>query len=135
MKYDLSIATDLVAYQKHSNKLMEELAKVELKKVRKSGSLSQMRYFHVVVGLWALEHGNTLEEAKTDLKRDYKLFYKKNGNTYLISTTSLDSKELTDFIEWIRDKAAMDGWYIPNPEEYLINRFNIDKQLENPLLK
>jgi len=50
-------------------------------------------------------------------------------------TVNIDSKELTEFIDWIRDKAGMSGFYIPTPEEYLINRFNIDKQLENPFLK
>jgi hypothetical protein len=135
MKYDLSLPSDSAEFKKYVHKLITDQSKVELKKVSKPRTLSQFRYFHVVVGLWALEHGNTLEEAKTDLKREYKLFYKKNGNTYLISSASLDSKELSAFIDWIRDMAAMNGCYIPTAEEYNLNRFSIDKQLENDFLK
>ena len=56
--------------------------------------------------------------------------YEKNGKKYLKETRGMDSKELTDFIEWIRNYSAMGGCYIPTSEEYLINKYSIDREIE-----
>ena len=83
-----------------------------------------------------MELGYTIVEAKTMLKRMYSnaepsMVYQKKGYKFLRSTTTMDTKELTNFIEWIRNYAATDGCiYIPTSEEYLINQYNIDKQIE-----
>lgn len=131
MKLDLSNNLDLEKFKNYSTKLLDKGCKVELKEIRPSRSLSQNNYLHVVITLYAISYGCTLNEAKTDLKRDYKLFYEKNGNKYLISTADLDSKQMTDFIDYIRTKAVRDmGYYIPTSEEYLTNRFNIDKSID-----
>ena len=55
--------------------------------------------------------------------------YNKNGNVYLKSTAKLTSKELTDFIEWIRNYSSINGCYIPTSEEYLTNKFEIDRDI------
>ena len=80
--------------------------------------------------LYAIAYGSTLEEAKTDLKRDYGLIYTKKGKKYLISSADLDSLIMTQFIDYIRTKAAKElNTYIPTSEEYLINHFAIDKEI------
>jgi hypothetical protein len=45
-------------------------------------------------------------------------------------TRKMDTKQLTEFIEWIRTFAGMQGCYIPTPQEYIENRFEIDKSIE-----
>ena len=130
MKFDLG--TEKAAFLSYAKKLMDKYAMVELKEIRKPRNLSQNAYLHVVLTLYSIEYGNTLNETKTDLKREYGLFYVKNGNKYLRSSSDLDTKEMTELIEWIRNKASKDmGLYIPTSEEYLINTFNIDREIDN----
>jgi hypothetical protein len=136
MKYDFNNSIDATSAKLYLNKLIEEGAKVELKKIRGKRTLKQNSYFHVVITIFAMELGYTIEEAKTMLKRMYSnsepsMVYQKKGYKFLRSTTTMDTKELTNFIEWIRNYAAIDaGIYIPTSEEYLINQYNIDKQIE-----
>ena len=136
MKYDFNNSIDANSAQLYLNKLIEESAKVELKKIRGKRTLKQNSYFHVVITIFAMELGYTIEEAKTLLKRMYSnsepsMVYQKKGYKFLRSTTTIDTKELTNFIEWIRNYAATDaGIHIPTSEEYLINQYNIDKQIE-----
>ena len=110
--------------------LAEKGAKIELKEIRPTRSLPQNAYLHVCLSLYGIHFGYTLNEAKTDLKRNYGLVYEKSGKKYLRSTSNLDSKELTEFIEYIRDVAGQNGCYIPTSEEYLQNKFSIDKEIE-----
>jgi hypothetical protein len=81
----------------------------------------------------ALELGYSLHEVKTLLKREYGegMFYTKNGQKFLKSTSDLDSLEMTHFIDWLR-AFSMDqfGCYIPTSEEYLENQFQLQKQTQ-----
>ena len=56
--------------------------------------------------------------------------YEKNSNVYLKSTAKLNTKELTEFIEWVRNYSSLNGCYLPTPEEYLEQKFNIDKDID-----
>jgi hypothetical protein len=104
---------------------------VEFKEVRQKRSLTQNAYLHVCITLYAIEFGYTLNEAKTDLKRECSFMrYEKNGKQYLKETSKMDSKELTNFIDWLRNYASQNGCYIPTSEEYLTNRVAIDNQIE-----
>lgn len=104
---------------------------VEFKEVRQKRSLTQNAYLHVCITLYAIEFGYTLNEAKTDLKRECSFMrYEKNGKQYLKETSKMDSKELTNFIDWLRNYASQNGCYIPKSEEYLTNRVAIDNQIE-----
>lgn len=129
MLLDLSKSYDLNKFKEYSRKLQEKGDKVELKKVSQRRSISQNSYFHVVITLYAMNYGSSIQEAKTDLKRDYGLFYEKNGKKYLRSSADLDTKEMTDFIDWIRHRAGQGGFYIHTSEEYLINKFEIDREI------
>jgi hypothetical protein len=136
MKYDLRNTIEINQCELQLTKLIEEGAKVELKKIRGKRTLKQNSYFHVVITIFAMELGYTIEEGKTMLKRMYSnaepsMVYQKKGYKFLRSTTTMDTKELTNFIEWIRNYAAREaGIYIPTSEEYLINQYSIDKQIE-----
>lgn len=130
MKLDLSKQIDLNKAKTRFEQLVEKGAKIELKEIRPTRSLPQNSYLHVCLSLYGIHFGYTLNEAKTDLKRNYGLVYEKGGKKYLRSTANLDSKELTQFIEYIRDVAGQNGCYIPTSEEYLQNKFAIDREIE-----
>ena len=130
MKLDLSKQIDLNKAMTRFEALAEKGAKIELKEIRPTRSLPQNAYLHVCLSLYGIHFGYTLNEAKTDLKRNYGLIYEKDGKKYLKSTSSLDTKELTEFSEYIRDVAGKNNCWIPSAEEYLLNRFEIDREIE-----
>ena len=113
---------------------LDELIKsgkvIELTEKRKKRTISQNAYMHVVFSLLAIELGYTLEETKTVMKREcHFMVYDKDGMKFLKRTRDLNTKELTDFIEWIRNYAGNIGLYIPASEEYLINQSEINKEI------
>ena len=93
-------------------------------------SASQNAYLHVCISIYAIELGYTLDEAKTLLKRLCPfMVYEKNGFKFIKKTSGMDSKELTDFIDWIRNHAAQQNINIPTSEEYNLNRHGIDVEI------
>ena len=84
---------------------------------------------HVVISLFGIEFGYTIEEAKTLLKRHFNLTYQKNDKVFLQRTRDMNTGELSEFIEQIRNYSASQGNYIPSSEEYIENSFEIDKQI------
>ena len=119
---------------------MEMLANVDIKKrpyifelykqiIKRT--VKQNAYFHVCVRLFAIEIGLTEAEAKTDLKRECPFMrYEKKGKFYLKETKKQTTKELTDFIEWIRNFSAKQGIYIPTANEYDLRRDDFDNIIE-----
>jgi hypothetical protein len=131
MKYDLSKHLDINKATAKFTKLIEQGKCIELTEKRKVRSIQQNSYIHIVFTLYGICNGLTIEEAKTDLKRDYPNGrYEKNGNTYLVQTSKMNTKELSDFVEWILEKSAKEGNYIPTSEDYLESKFEIDRQIE-----
>ena len=132
MKYDLTSKSDITAFKFKVDYLIEKQKKVNLTSIREARSVKQNSYVHVAITLFAIEYGYTLNEAKTLLKRECTfMYYEKNNMMFLKSTAVLNSKEMTDFIEFIRNYAGQQGLYIPSSEEYLQNKFNIDRQIES----
>lgn len=131
MKLDLKKQFDLNKAITRFKLLCDKKAKIELTEVRSKRTVRQNSYLHVCISLFAIEVGNNLDEMKTDLKRECEFMrYEKNGNSYLKRTRDMDTKELTEFIEWIRTFAGKQGLYIPSSEEYIMNRFEIDREIE-----
>ena len=129
MKYSLSIELDKNNALSRFKRLLELEVDIELKQIRKSRTVKQNAYMHVCIALFAIEFGNTLLEAKTDLKRECPFMrYEANEKQYLKQTSKMDSKELTNFIDWIRTYAGKQGLYIPTADEYHENQFSIDKE-------
>ena len=132
MKLDFSNPLDKQKGITYFKKLLEGCKNVELKALMPKRTIKQNSYLHVIISLYSITFGYTLLEAKTDLKRECSFMrYEKNGNWYLKETSKLTTKELTDFIEWIRNYSSNDGLYLPTPEEYLSNKFSIDKEIDN----
>ncbi len=132
MLLDLSLILDQKKAKVYFDKLIVKNAKIELKKIQPNRSISQNSYLHVVISLYAIEFGYTLNETKTDLKRLCEfMVYEKNGSKYLKETSKMNSQEVGEFISWIRTYAGINGLYILSPEEYKKNKFNIDKEINN----
>lgn len=128
MTYDLSKKLDREQFKEKSNYLFMKGFEVELKQVRKKRSLNQNNYLHVVITLFSIEYGEDIETMKQILKYWYGLFEKKKDAIIYGKTSKMDSKELTTFIEWIRNKSSKDmGYYIPTSEEYLENQSEINR--------
>lgn len=130
MKYDLSLPLDKnkarLAFEKH----LKKGNKIELKKINPTRSISQNNYLHVCISLAAIHFGYSLEEMKIVFKRESNMYYEKFGQKFLLSTADLKVDEMTGFIDYIRTKCGQDGCYIPTSEEYLSNKFSIDREIE-----
>ncbi len=137
MKYNLS---DEVEKQKaifKFKKLLSEKKKVELKELKPRRTISQNSYLHVCITLYAIEIGLRVEEAKIQLKRIcpfmvYDMTDKTGANHKFVKQTSImTTKEIGEFIEWIRNHAATElGCYIPTAEQYKDRRESIDQTID-----
>lgn len=130
MIYDLSKNIDVLKAKAKFEKLVSDQKPIELKPIRQKRSIKQNAFLHVCISLFAIDTGYTAQEAKTVLKREKGLYYEKNGEKFIKATREMDSKELTEFIDWIRHFASLQGIYIPTPEEYLLNQIAIDKSIK-----
>lgn len=131
MIYDLSDDFELKKAEAYFKASCEAKGKIKMSNIKNKRSVTQNAYLHVCISLYAINFGLNIEEAKTDLKRCcHFMVYEKKNNKYLKRTRDMDSKELTDFIEWIRTYASKHGCYIPSSEEYLQNQFSINKEIE-----
>jgi len=130
MKYDLSNHIDKEKAIVRFKHLLDKGCNIELTEVKKLRTLSQNKYLHICITMFAIEFGLTVDESKTHLKRNcHFMRYEKGDETYLKRTRGMDTKELTDFIEWIIDHAGKQGLLILSSEDYLANQFNIDKEI------
>jgi hypothetical protein len=83
--------------------------------------------------LFCAETGYTIDESKElfSLQLPDIMRYTKQGISFRKSTADLDTKEMTVLIDKIREMALDQlGLYIPSSQEYLENKFRIDKELE-----
>lgn len=131
MKYDLSIQQDLNSFKTKVDKLIADQKKVELKAIRQVRTIKQNAYIHVLFTLYGIEVGLTIEESKTLVKRSCPFgTYEKNGSKFLIRTRDLNTQQMTDFIDWFRTWSSQQGIYLPESEEYIMNKLFIDNQIE-----
>ncbi len=133
MKLDLSQPFDLQRATEYFKKLVESKSKIELKKYSPKRSLSQNAYLHVLFGYIALDTGYTIEQAKVLMKRRFGSFMVEvvQGDKFLVSTASLDSSQLTQFIDWIRQYASEEmEIYLLTADDFKFNRFEVEKELQ-----
>jgi len=135
MLLDLSREFDIKRAKDYFDKLITDQSKIEIKKVRKTRSLDQNRYFHLCVKFFCAETGYTIKEAKTLLAREFGSFmiYETNGNKFIRSTSDLNTQEMTQYIDWIRNVACYEnlGVYVMTPDEYITHQFDIDKEFQH----
>ena len=125
MLYDLSSEFQRKAFLARVDNLMEKGAVVEMTE-RAFRSPNQNRYLHLLIGVVAIETGNTLEDAK-------KWYFKetcnpdffhvqhrdKMGNCidHIRSTAELTKEEMSTAIDRFKRWGAENGIYMPNPDD------------------
>ena len=123
---------DIKRGEHYFQKLIEGKTPFEIKKIIKKRSLSINAYMHVCITLYAIHFGYTLIESKTYLKRMCPfMIYTNKGQKFLKETSKMNNQECAEFVEWIRNFSSQNGCYIPDAEEYKLNKFNIDKEINN----
>jgi hypothetical protein len=134
VKLDLKSEMDRNKAQFYLDKLITKKAKIELKEVKKAVSVDQFAYLHICLGYFALHTGYSITEAKdifAGLLPEL-FYYKKNEYQFRRSTTSFDSKECTALIDYVRAFCNDNlGVYVPTSEEYLVSKFEIERELES----
>ena len=125
MVYDLSSDFQRKAFLARVDNLMEKGAVVELtEKVFRSPN--QNRYLHLLIGVVAIETGNTLEDAKKWYFKETcnpDLFHvqhrDKMGNCidHIRSTAELTKEEMSTAIDRFKRWGAENGIYMPNPDD------------------
>lgn len=125
MVYDLSSEFQRKAFLARVENLMEKGAVVELTE-KAFRSPNQNRYLHLLIGVVAIETGNTLEDAKTFYFKKvvnpdlFQVYVKdKMGNTIdrLRSTAELTKEEMSTAIDRFKRWGAENGIYMPNPDD------------------
>lgn len=114
-------------FKAYVNKLYAEHAVVEVKKKLPGRTLSQNRYFYLLLSWFAIETGYSADEVKVDIfkrKCNADLFVRQRENrkgetvTYLRSSSELTTGEMTAAIERFRNYASAEaGIYLPAPGE------------------
>ena len=129
MKYDPKNKPEQIKAHEYFMSLCEKGKPFELKAIYPSKSNQQLKYFHVLVKLYAIEAGERAQYTKQIIVKQhicpeiFKTSYEnaKTGakrNDWR-STASLDALELTKVIDKIRTRASQDlGAYLPTAEEY-----------------
>ncbi|MEN5308784.1 hypothetical protein ABE425_14805 [Chryseobacterium cucumeris] len=120
--------------------LLDKKAKIEVLEKKKNRTYSQNNYLHLILGWYALEYGDTLEEIKQE-------HFKKNVNPDLFrtefinyktgeirerwrSTRELNTGEMSSAIERFRNYSVKSlGLYLPEPGD-LVHLDEIKNQLE-----
>lgn len=135
MQYDLTSDFQRKAFLSRVDNLLEKGCLVELteKSVRTQG---QNNYLHLLLGMVAMETGNTLEDVKReyfkelvnpDIFRSYRT--DNRGNTIRVYRSSADvsKEEMSVAIDRFQRWGAENGIYMPNPgDESLLREIAIE---------
>ena len=125
MVYDLSSDFQRKSFLARMDNLMEKGAVVELTE-KAFRSPNQNRYLHLLIGVVAIETGNTLEDAKKWYFKETcnpDLFHvqhrNKMGNCidHIRSTAELTKEEMSTAIDRFKRWGAENGIYMPNPDD------------------
>lgn len=135
MQYDLTSDFQRKAFLSRVDNLLEKGCLVELteKSFRTQG---QNNYLHLLLGMVAMETGNTLEDVKReyfkelvnpDIFRSYRT--DNRGNTIRVYRSSADvsKEEMSVAIDRFKRWGAENGIYMPNPgDESLLREIAIE---------
>jgi len=130
MTYDLSQRFDLERFKTRCNYLIEKGAAVDLTE-RTFRSSSQNRYLHLLIGLVALEVGETVEYVKANhFKRmvNPDIFIVMKDDRWLgqvetlRSSADLTKEEMSLAIDRWKNWGRVQGWAMPDPGDTEILR-------------
>jgi hypothetical protein len=130
MILDLSISSDYQKARTYLGKLLNEKAKIELVKIHPKRTGKQNRYVHAIFALFGVHFGYSVEESKTLIKRELGYVYEKNGHEFLRKTSEMTTKELTEFIDRMRNYSAANGCWLPSADEFNADYVGYMKEVE-----
>jgi hypothetical protein len=130
MRYNLTGEIPRKKAQAYLDKLIAKGAQVEITEKRKPRTRNQNAYFWAIMSLFGVETGYTKDEASIVFKRKLGMVYEKEGHKFLRSTTDLDVKEMTQYIEKVRNYSARQGIYLPSADEYWTNADDYNQIIE-----
>ena len=125
MLYDLTSDMQRKSFLARIDNLIEKGAVVEMTE-KAFRSPNQNRYLHLLIGVVAIETGNTLEDAKKWYFKETcnpDLFHvqhrDKMGNCidHIRSTAELTKEEMSTAIDRFKRWGAENGIYMPNPDD------------------
>ncbi len=135
MLYDLTSDMQRKSFLARVDNLIEKGAVVEMTE-KAFRSPNQNRYLHLLIGVVAIETGNTLEDTKTYYFKKvvnpdlFQVYVKDNmGNTIdrLRSTAELTKEEMSMAIDRFKRWGAENGIYMPNPEDiHLLKEIEVE---------
>lgn len=135
MLYDLTSDMQRKSFLARIDNLIEKGAVVEMTE-KAFRSPNQNRYLHLLIGVVAIETGNTLEDTKTYYFKKvvnpdlFQVYVKDNmGNTIdrLRSTAELTKEEMSIAIDRFKRWGAENGIYMPNPEDiHLLKEIEVE---------
>lgn len=132
MKLNLSNSIDRNKAETYFKKLVDKGAKIELKEFNPKRSLSQNNYFHVCCAILSDFSGYTIDEMKIIIKDQLEFMnYTKNGHKFYRSSADLNTDEFTLLVDFTRSFGQNHGQYIPTPDEYYDNQFDVERQFNH----
>ena len=123
MQYDLTSDFQRKAFMARCENLLDKGAVVELTE-KAFRSPNQNRYLHLLLGVVALETGNTLEDVKReyfknlvnpDIFRSWRTDTRGNTIAVYRSTTAVSKEEMSMAIDRFKRWGSENGIYMPNP--------------------
>lgn len=125
MVYDLTSDFQRKSFQARIDYLFEKGAVVDLTE-KAFRSPNQNRYLHLLLGVVAMDTGNTIEDVKREYFKDMvnpDIFksYKTDSRGHTIavyrSTASVSKEEMSNAIDRFKRWGAENGYYFPNPDD------------------
>lgn len=135
MIYDLTNKLHVQQLKTRLNNYTAKGKKIEVKLMRKSKSLRQNRYLHLILSWFAIETGYTLEETKQDVFKRFVckdvFIVNKKGIYTCRSVADLSKQETTFCVEKFRNWSSAEmGIYLPSPDEQDLLEM-LESQIDN----
>ena len=127
MIYDLANELDRVRLEKRFKALLAARKVVEVKEYKPKRTSPQNRYLHALLGIVAMQTGNTLEDVKKEYFKKHcnaEIFVTRKtdkmlGNVEILrSSAELDTAEMTTAIDrFVRWYETESGEVLPRPDD------------------
>lgn len=119
MRFKLADKTELDRAADYLAKLAGREAVVDIKRWNPKRSLSQNKFYHVILSYWGLQCGFTLEESKQFIKQQQPDLYqyRKDGGTFMRSSADLSTTDMAKSIDRFRQWSAEQGIDLPDADD------------------
>lgn len=125
MQFNLSSELDRQKFAARSQALLQKGAVIELTE-KAFKTPNQNRYLHLLIGIVAMETGNSLEDTKreyfkgivnSDIFKVYKTDNRGNTINHYRSITDVTKEEMSIAIDRFKKWGYENGIYMPNPDD------------------